>query len=58
MQIRTNHHYGFRNGQWATLLGVVMYRGRAQYAVIFEDDAVMDLWPVEDPDGEYEIREG
>lgn len=56
MQIRTNHPYGFRSGEWAELKATVPGTDRDCYLVEFPD-GVTDFWVVNDPDGQYEIRE-
>lgn len=55
VQIRATHHYGFRSGEWATLLGVVWANNRPCYSVLFSD-WVSDLWPVHDEWDAYEFR--
>lgn len=56
-EIRTNHHYGFRCGQWAKLLTTAPDpEDRDCYIVEFPDGKT-DWWVVDDPDGQYEIRE-
>lgn len=55
-QIRTNHPYGFRSGQWAVLLAHGTFKGHSVYVVQFPDRAV-DLWRIDDPAGDYEFRE-
>lgn len=54
-KIRTNHHQGYRNGEWAGNRGIVPYEGRDCYWVVF-DDGIEDFWPVDDPNGMYELR--
>lgn len=62
MKIRTNHHYGFRSGEWAEIAGCIFYNQRACYVVVFPIDESsrnlprIDLWMVEDPDGRYEFE--
>jgi len=55
VQIMSTHHYGFRKGEWAIILGIVWANNRICYKVIFSDGAV-DLWPVYDPSDEYAFR--
>ncbi len=52
--IRSTHRYGFRNGQWATLTGVVWTKGRPCFEVTF-DDGVIDQWPIHDTSDAYEF---
>lgn len=54
-EIRTNHSFGFRSGQWAFCRGVVPYKGRDCYWVVFPDGED-DYWVVNDPDADYELR--
>jgi hypothetical protein len=62
-QIRSVHRNGFRSGEWADLLGVVVYEGRPCYVVLFRNDEAvrhaveLDLWVCSDSDGNYEFRE-
>lgn len=56
-QIRTLHRYGFRSGQWATLLTTAPAPAKSDCYVVRFDDGVTDYWVVNDPDGQYEIRE-
>lgn len=53
-RIRTMHPYGFRCGEWATLLCTVPGPDRDCHLVRF-DDGVTDFWVADDPDGRYEF---
>jgi hypothetical protein len=57
VSIRTMHPYGFRSGQWATLLGERVCRNRRCYVVRF-GDGVTDFWPVADKAAMYEFIAG
>ena len=54
-QIRTMHQYGYRCGEWATLVSRLHVRGRECYLVRF-DDGSSDFWVTDDPAGLYEFR--
>lgn len=56
VQIRATHPYGFRNGEWAKIQGVVWENNRACYQVVFPDGNA-DLWPVYDPSDPYGFRQ-
>lgn len=53
--IRATHHYGFRSGEWANLVGVEWANDRPCYRVVFPDGWT-DSWPVHDPSDPYEFR--
>lgn len=57
-RIRATHHYAFRSGEWAELVGTMddPETGRRQYAVKFPDGAT-DWWPVDDTAAGYEFSE-
>ena len=57
MNIRATHHYGFRSGEWAEIVGVEWdsIRSRPIFRVRFID-GTMDTWPVYDPSDPYEFR--
>lgn len=49
-KVRWTHHYGFRHGEWSTVLGTEMYKPsnnepRMVYKVQY-DDGLMDYIPV------------
>lgn len=52
--IRATNPHGFRSGQWAEVLSVVMAKSRPCYVVSFIDGA-LDMWPVYDENDEYEF---
>lgn len=52
--IRTMHPYGFRSGQWASIVAEGTFRGSPCYVVKFPDGA-LDLWLKDDPGAQYEI---
>lgn len=54
-EIRGNHPYMFRSGQWASLVARMIYNERICYHVRFED-GVEDWWPVSDPEASYQFR--
>lgn len=56
VQIRATHPYGFRNGEWAEVVGLVWMNGRPCYNVMFMD-RVMDQWPVHDQSDAYDFRQ-
>lgn len=50
VQIQAKHRYGFRSGEWASLMGCVMVQPEGEefrlcYFVAFPD-GVTDYWPV------------
>lgn len=53
--IRATSPYGFRNGQWAEIVGIVWRNDRPCYQVRFVDD-FMDVWVVNDPSDPYEFK--
>ena len=64
-KIRATHHYGFRCGEWAELIGEMTYphielgvvkEYRRCYLVRFHD-GVLDAWVKEDPADPYEFAE-
>lgn len=55
--IRATHHYGFRCGEWALILGVVHAKGRPCYHVRFSDGRE-DFWVVKDESDPYEFSPG
>ena len=57
VNIRATHPYGFRSGEWATVIGLTWMNGRASYVVMFLDGKV-DQWPINDPWDPYEMRAG
>ncbi len=56
LQIKSDHPYQFRTGQWACIDGVRFVNGRPCWHV-FWPDHVMDLWVIHDPQANYEYRE-
>lgn len=56
-QVRTMHRYGFRSGEWATLLTTAPAPDKSDCYVVRFEDGVTDYWVVNDPDGFYEFRE-
>lgn len=55
--VRTMHPYGFRSGQWASLVAQdTREDGRPTWLVAFPD-GVTDVWVADDPNGEYEVRD-
>lgn len=52
--IRTMRRYGFRSGEWASILTTVPGPERDCFVVRFPDGAT-DFWVKDDPDGEYEF---
>lgn len=54
-EIRGNHPYAFRSGEWAELKGIVPGPDRECYLVEFPD-GVTDFWPTHDEAAEYEQR--
>ena len=56
LQIRTTHPYGFRCGEWATLVSTISVRGRDCHLVRFPD-GMSDFWVADVPEGRYEFRE-
>jgi hypothetical protein len=57
-RIRATHHYAFRSGEWAELVGTMddPETGRRCYAVKFPDGET-DWWPVDDKAHGYEFKE-
>lgn len=53
--IRATHQYGFRNGEWARVLGVVWLNERPCYHIRFIDGKE-DHWPIYDESDPYEFR--
>jgi len=56
-QIRNNHRYAFRKGQWANLTGMELFKGRQCYVVEFSEDSFVDWWVISDTSALYEFRE-
>lgn len=57
MRIRHTHPFGYRCGEWATLVSRLPVRGRDCYLVRF-DDGASDFWVAGDPDEPYEFDPG
>lgn len=55
VDIRATHPYGFRSGEWATIIGVIWMNGQPCYEVQFSDGKV-DQWPIHDEWDDYEFR--
>lgn len=55
--IRSTHPYSFRSGTWAQVVAVYTFRNRANYVVVFPQDAVSDLWVCEDVVANYEFKD-
>lgn len=55
VEIRATHPYGFRWGEWATVIGLVWSNNRLCWHVMFPDGKT-DTWVVEDPSDPYEFR--
>lgn len=53
--IRATHQYGFRNGEWANVIGLLWKNDRPCYRVKFIDGKE-DYWPVYDSSDPYEFR--
>lgn len=67
VEIRDNHPYGYRSGEWAQLIGKYTLKRqpvstdaspelRECYVLVFPD-GVSDLWPVNDSGYDYEFRD-
>lgn len=54
-QIRSEHPYAYRSGQWARIVAVVPARGRKAWLLEWPDGAT-DTWAVLDPAAEYEFK--
>lgn len=57
VKIRTTHPWGFRSGEWATLLTITQVNNRCCYVVIFPD-GVTDSWVISDVMAHYEFERG
>lgn len=57
-QIRSDHPYSYRTGQWATIVDAAARKedGRVLWSLLWPDGA-RDVWVVNDPTADYEFRE-
>jgi hypothetical protein len=55
-EIRATHHYAFRSGEWASLLGRQTTGDHGACYVVEFKDGRSDLWPVNDSQAGYEYR--
>lgn len=56
-QVRTLHPYGFRCGEWATILTTAYDPEKGKVYVVEFEDGATDWWVAFDRDGDYEFRE-
>jgi hypothetical protein len=59
VQIRHTHRYGYRSGEWAEVMGLVVdkKRSRLNFMIYFADNpTLVDFWPVYEDTEYYEFR--